>query len=150
MSKKSDNVLIIDIKVSLFLTAVFLVSGVGGVLILSQLSLPGGLNWLLAAAVLVSLYRLLCLHALRSARRAVRCLKLDAAGGCAMGDGGSDEWRECRVVELFVHPRLVILRLHDVARARRCDVLVPWDAVEENRFRELRVHAQLLRQPADA
>ncbi len=150
MSKRYDKYLIIEIKHSLFLGAVFLFLGLGAVLVVVPLSLPYGLGWWLAGAVLVSLTRLLCRHALGCARHAIHRIKLESSGACAIAHGASHPWQDCRVVGWFVHPWLVILRLQAIDTGRHRDVLVAWDALPEDLFRELRVRANGLRSTAEA
>ena len=150
MSKRYDKSLIIEIKHSLFLGTTFLFLGVGAGLVIVPLSLPYGLGWWLAGAVLASLIRLLCLHALVSARHTIRRIKLETSGACAIAYGALHPWQDCRVVGWFVHPRLVILRLQASDTGRHWDVLVAWDALPENLFRELRVRAKGLRSSAEA
>ena len=110
----------------------------GAVLVAATLSLPYGIGRLLAAAGLVSLVHLVCQHALGCAPRAIHRLKLESSGVCAVTDGTSPAWQETRVVGWFVHPWLVILRLRGSVSGRRRDILVAWDALPENQFRELR------------
>jgi hypothetical protein len=150
LSKKYDHSLTVEIKHSLFLGSIFVFLGVGAVLVVATLSLPYGIGWWLAGGVLASLARLLCLHVLGCARHAVCRLKLETSGACAVAHGAHHPWRDCRVVGWFVHPWLVILRLQGTDTGRPQDVLVAWDALPENLFRELRVRVNGLRSTAEA
>ena len=150
MSEKYNKILKIKIKVSFFLGVILLVTGLGALLLLWYMPLPSGLAWLFAGALLVSLYQQLCRHALRCHRRSVVGLELDVAGGCAVCYAGAPEWFACSVTETYVHPRVVILCLQGEAPVRRFSVVMAWDAVPAEAFRELRVCVNLLRNPADA
>lgn len=150
MSEKYNKILRIKIKVSFFLVAILLATGFGALLLLWHTPLPSGLRWALAAALLLSLYRQLCRHALRCDRRSVVGLELDTAGHGAVCYAGATEWFACSVAETYVHPRIVILRLHTEAPVHHFSVVVAWDAVAAEAFRELRVCVNLLRNPADA
>ena len=149
MSEKYNKILKIKIKVSFFLGCVLLVTGLGALLLLWYTPLPNGIGWVLAAALLISLYRQLCRHALRCDRRSIVGLELDTAGRGAVCYADATEWFACRVTESYVHPRVVILRLHAEAPVRRFSVVVAWDAVAAEVFRELRVCVNLLQYPAD-
>ena len=112
--------------------------------------LPGGLGWVLTIALLISLYRQLCRHALRCDRRSIVGLELDTAGRGAVCYADASEWFACSVIESYVHPRVVILRLQAEASMRHFSVVVVvWDAVAAEVFRELRVCVNLLRYPVD-
>ena len=147
---RSDKHLIIGIKDSLFLASIFVVLGVGAVLVMVPLSLPYGIGFGLAGVVLVSSFHWLCLHALGCSRNAIRRLKLESSGACAMAHGATDPWQDGRVVGWFVQPWLVMLRVQAAESGRQWDVLVAWDAVPENLFRELRVLAYGLRRAVEA
>ena len=149
MSEKYNNSLIIEIKHSLFLGSVWLLLGLGAVLVIMPLSLPYGIGWGVAGAVLIGVTRLLRLHALGGTRQAIVRIKLQASGACAIVHGASQAWQDARVIGWFVHPWLVILRLHMADTGRPRDVLVAWDALPEDRFRELRVWARGLRRPVE-
>ena len=127
-----------------------LVTGFGALLLLWHTPLPSGLAWVLAAALLISLYRQLYRHALRWDRRSIVGLELDTTGRCAVYYAGATEWFACYVTEAYVHPRVVILRVHTEAPVRHFSVVVAWDAVAAEAFRELRVCVNLLQYPADA
>ena len=150
MSEKYNKILKIKIKVSFFLAAILLATGLGALLLLWYTPLPNGLDWVLTAALLISLYRQLCRHALRCDRRSIVGLELDTTGRSAVCYAGATEWFTCSVTEVYVHPRVVILRLHAQAPARYFSVVVAWDAVAAEAFRELRVCVNLLQYPADA
>ena len=149
LSKKYDGPLTLEIKPSLFLGSVFVFLGVGAALMAIKLSLPYGLGWCLAGAVLVGMARILCLHVLGCARHAVGCLKLEASDRCAVAHAVHHPWQDCRVVGWYAHPWLVILRLQALDTGRPRDVLVAWDALAQDRFRELRVRAHGLRRPVE-
>ena len=149
MLKKYDNSLIIEIKHSLFLGSVWLLLGLGAVLAVLPLSLPYGLGWGVAGTVLIGMIRLICLHALGCTGHAIRRMKLEASGACAITHGASQAWQDAHVTGWFVHPWLVILRLRATATGRRREVLVAWDALPEDRLRQLRVWAQGLRRPVE-
>ena len=148
--EKYDKPLIIEIKHSVFLGSIWLVLGTGAVLLVLPLPLPYGLGWGLAGAVLIGATRLACLHALVCTRYAVRRITLQARGACAIAHGTSHPWQEAVVVGWFVRPWLVILRLRMADTGRRRDVLVAWDALPAERFRQLRVWAHGLRQSKEA
>ena len=150
MSEKFNKVLKIKIKVSFFLVAILLATGLGALLVLWYTPLPSGGYWALTAVLLISLYQQLYRHALRWDRHSIVGLELDATGRCAVYYAGATEWFACSVVEAYVHPRVVILRVRSEAPARHFSVVVAWDAVAAEAFRELRVCVNLLQHPADA
>lgn len=149
MSEEYDNSLIIEIKHSLFLGTVWLLLGLGAVLLVMSLSLPYGLRWGVTGVVLIGVTRLVCRHALGCTRHAIGRIKLQASGACAIAQGASRVWRDARVIGWFAHPWLVILRLRMADTGRPRDVLVAWDALPGDRFRELRVWARGLRRPVE-
>ncbi len=150
MLRRYDKSLVIVIKHSYFLGYVFGFSGVGAVWVLTCLSLPYAIDWGLAAVILVSLARLLCLHVLGCARNAIRWIKLESSDVCTIAHDLNHPWQDCRVVGWFVHPWLVILRLQEDNARRPRAVLVAWDALPEDLFRELRVRVLGLRRPVEA
>lgn len=142
MLQKYDKSLIINIKVSIFLTVILLVTGLGAGLLLWYMPLPNGLDWLLGGMLLISLYRQLCQQALRCHRRSIADLELGAAGRCAVRYAGTTQWITCSITEAYAYPRIVILRLQG---ACRFSVVVAWDAVAAEALRQLRVYVNLLR-----
>ncbi len=119
-------------------------------LTVTHLSLPYGIDWGLAGAVLISVVRLICLHVLGCARHAIGRIKLESSGACAAAQDATHPWQDSRVIGWYVQPWLVILRLQATDTGRHRDVLVAWDALPEDLFRELRVRANGLRSTADA
>lgn len=150
MLRKYDKSLILDIKHSYFLGSVFVFLGVGAVLIMTQLSLPAGMDWVLTGAALISSTRLLCLHALGCSRHAVRRIKLESSGACAVAHDVMDLWQDSRVIGWYVQPWLVILRLQTTEGRGQRAVLVAWDALPQDLFRELRARVYGLRCAVEA
>ncbi len=150
MLRKYDKSLILDIKHSYFLGSVFVFLGVGALLIVSQLSLPAGMDWALAGAAITSTARQLCQHVLGCSRRAVRRIKLESSGACAVVHDAIDSWQDSRVIGWYVQPWLVILRLQADEGGGQRAVLVAWDAVPQDLFRELRVRVYGLRRAVAA
>lgn len=129
---------------------ILLATGLGALILLWYTPLPSGVGWVLTIALLISLYRQLCRHALRCDRRSIVGLELDAAGRGAVCYADASEWFACSVTESYVHPRVVILRLQAEAPMRHFSVVVAWDAVAAEAFRELRVCVNLLHHSVDA
>jgi hypothetical protein len=145
LSGRSDNRLKIKINNSVFITCVLVFSGLGALWILAWLPGPGPLRLLLSLLLLGSLYRLVCRHAVRCAHDAVSELELTDDGVCVFRRHGSPAWEAADVAGRFVHPRLVILQLVLPDSPGQLLIPVPWDALEAEAFRALRVHLAMLR-----
>lgn len=149
MLRKYDKSLILDIKHSYFLGSVFVLLGVGAAFIVTQLSLPDGMDWALAGALLISSARLLYLHVLGCSRHAVRRIKLESSGACAVARDATGPWQDSRVIGWYVQPWLVILRLQTTEGHGQRAVLVVWDALPPDLFRELRARVYGLRRAVE-
>jgi hypothetical protein len=114
----------------------------GGAVVIA-LTLPIPLWWrlLLLAAIGWSLYRSLWQHALRRAAHAPTALELrftGVEGECAVRLRGP-AWFDGRIIEHWLHVRLVIVVVRCEGRRWPLSVVIPADAVDPEAFRRLRV-----------
>ncbi len=81
-----------------------------------------------------------------SGRQRLRRLRIDAGENVALGLGEGDErvWMDCRLVECFVHPWLMILRLRCDGRRRPVHVVLGRDALVAPDSRRLRARLHRL------
>jgi len=113
------------------------VAHLGALVILFAVTLPPGVGIGLGLAVIVSAAR-----ALRAVAQlgpdAVVALSHSADGGWALRRRSDSPWQPIELIDGWSHPRLVVLsvRLGD-ARVRRLPI--PWDALDPDGFRRLRV-----------
>ena len=136
------------LRASRFLSGVLWFIHLGGMLLVG-IAVPA---WTLRAGLWVflalSLYQSLRLHGRRTATRAITDLEMDREGTVSVKFAGAAEWCTCRLINRFVHPRMVALTLRTDARRRPVQLVLVSDAVEADAFRRLR--ARLKRQNAAA
>ena len=139
MYQKSETNLILNIKVSRFLTGIFLAIHLGGMVLvavtpmawLMRLGLWGVLGW--------GLYYSLVTHAWRSGRYAITAIELDNEGVASVRFAGSEVWQPVRITSRFVHPWLTLMTLRLEGRRRSLNLVIAADAVEPEPFRRWRV-----------
>lgn len=139
MLQKSENNLILNIKVSRFLAGIFLAVHLGGMLLVAvtpmawpvRLGLWGVLGW--------SFYYSLVIHAWRSGRLAITAIELDNEGVASVRFAGSEIWQPVRITSRFVHPWLTLMILRLEGRRRPLNLAIAADAVEPEPFRRWRV-----------
>lgn len=104
------------------------------------------LGWILRsfvwAALAISFHRTLRLQRLR-ARAAVTGLEWDGDGSWAIRLSGDATWHSCRLVDRWVHPYIVILRLRRDGARRAVNVVIAADSVAAEPFRRLRARLRL-------
>lgn len=96
----------------------------------------------LGGAVVLSLYLALRAHGLRLAG-AVTAVELDRDGSWALRFAGDASWHSCRLIDRWVQPRVVILRLRRDGWRRAHNVVIFADAVAAEPFRRLRARLRL-------
>lgn len=139
MLQKSENNLILNIKVSRLLAGIFLAMYLGAMVLAAvtpmdwpvRLGLWGVLGW--------SLYYSLVTHAWRSGRRAIAAIELDNEGVASVRFAGSEVWQPVRITSRFVHPRLTLMTLRLENRRRPLSLAIAADAVDPEPFRRWRV-----------
>ena len=139
MYPRSENNLILNIKVSRLLTGVLLFVHLGGMALL--IAVPG--VWLvrlvLWALLGMSLYRSLRIHAWRQGPSAIETIEMDGEGVVSLRFAGKDGWHACRITSRFVHPWLTLLSLKIEGRRWPVSLAIAADAVEPEPFRRWRV-----------
>lgn len=105
------------------------------------LALPAWMQIALTLGIGFSLLLGLNEQALLHGRRAVKRLVWEKTGEWALERGGL-QLRARLLGSSFVHPRLVILNFNLGGR-RTCSVVLPWDSVDAQTFRRLRVRLGL-------
>jgi len=143
LSEKFDSKLILELKVSYALIAVVGAMHLGAAAIVAVVPLPWPARAALWAALLASAYL-----ALAPSRRTVAAVELDGDGSWALRLRGDEAWHACELTDRWVHPFLVILRLHIEGRRRAISLVIPADAAAAEPFRRLR--ARLRMEPAAA
>jgi hypothetical protein len=138
LSERFDNILIFNINNSRLLAAALLVAHLGAAAVVLLLPLAGWLQLLLLLLVGASLYRSLRLYATRQALQAVHGVVLEGDGDWTLRLKNAQEQGPCRLRRQYVHPWLVIVRLHCRHTRFPLNVLIAADAVEHDVFRCLR------------
>lgn len=146
MSEKSDNTLILEVKVSVYLVTGLTGLHIGAIGLLLYIPIPMILRLGLVGLVGVSLAWSLWRVAGLGGRQRLRRLRIDAGENVALGLGEGDErvWMDCRPVECFVHPWLMILRLRCDGRRRPVRVVLGRDALAPPDSRRLRARLHRL------
>ncbi len=106
---------------------------------------PGMVWWrvVLVAITCASLYRTVRNHALRRGPQAIVALTLSRDGGLAVCRRDGSGWVDVSLVAAFIHPWLVVLRLHLPQQRFPAGLLVAADAVDSDGFRRLRARLNL-------
>ena len=139
MYPRSESNLILNIKVSRFLTGALLFVHLGGMALL--LAVP--VSWLIRLALWallgMSLYRSLPIHAWRQGPSAIEAIEMDGEGVVSLRFAGKDDWHVCQITSRFVHPWLTLLSLKIEDRRWPVSLAIAADAVEPEPFRRWRV-----------
>lgn len=130
--------MIIKIKVSYGLVAIFAALHAGAVAILFLVELPVWFQLLAVGITLTSLYWVLTLYVLRRDRRAIDQLRVTANTDVQLRVLGNRTWRNASLLSRFIHPRLVLLRVRYAKRRMATTVVIAADAVDPDAFRRLR------------
>jgi len=138
LSEKFDNILIFNINNSRLLARALLAAHVGAAGVVLLMPLAGWLQLPLLLLVGTSLYRTLRLHATRQAREAVHAVALESDGDWTLRLRNTQDRGPCRLRTHYVHPWLVIVRLHCRHTRFPVNLLIAADAVEHDAFRRLR------------
>jgi hypothetical protein len=142
LSKSSSDRLVLGFGRSRALAAAFGAIHLGALALALLLPVPIWLRAGLAAAVIYSGVAVLRRHVLRSSRRAVTALVVDAGvDDCELRVAG--EWVAGRISDSWVQPWLTILVVRRDGRRGRTAVLIPADGVASHAFRQLRVRLRL-------
>ena len=139
MSQKLENNLILNIKVSRFLTGVLLFVHLGAMVLLMAVPVAWPIRMALGALLGWSLYRSLRIHAWRRGPSAIEAIELDGEGVVSVRLAGRDDWQVCRISSRFVHPWLTLLSLKIEGRRWPVSLAIAADAVEPEPFRRWRV-----------
>ena len=139
MSQKLENNLILNIKVSRFLTGVLLFVHLGAMVLLMAVPVAWPIRMALGALLGWSLYRSLRIHAWRRGPSAIEAIELDGEGVVSVRLAGRDDWQVCRISSRFVHPWLTLLSLKIEGRRWPVSLAIAADAVEPEPFRCWRV-----------
>lgn len=142
---KYDNSLILNIKDSRSLIAILVMQHLGAAVLLLATPLPWFVRVALWVTLAVSGYRSVVRHGLRRGAGAIVGLRLNADDACEIQFAGIDAWHSCRLVDSWVHPWVVIARLRYDPRGLSVGVVIPWDAVDPELFRQLRIRLRLRR-----
>ena len=148
MYSKSESSLILNIKVSRFLTGALLLVHLGGTVLLFAVPLIW-LNRLALWALLgMSLYWSWRVHAWRQGPSAIETIEMDGEGVVSVRFVGKEGWHTCQITSRFVHPWLTLLSLKIESRRWPVSLAIAADAVEPEPFRRWRVALKLHRAPA--
>ncbi len=143
MSEKFDSRLIINIKVSRILIVTLAVIHLGGMALVFLVSLPFLPVIVLLAALTANMVHTLQAHGWRRTSRVITAIELDHEGLCSVRLGQKPDWRECEVLRVVIHPRLVLLWLQIRGRRWPTGLVLAGDAVEPEAFRRLRARLPL-------
>ncbi len=99
--------------------------------------LPGIFHLGIGAAVALSAYRSIAVHALRKSRLAVIGLE-ESQGKYAVQWNHDKQWSSGRLLASFVHPAMVVLCLRIPGRRMPVNLVIFQDGVEHDAFRALR------------
>ena len=138
MSKRSGNNLIIKLKVSRSMIAVFSLVHVGALALLWAIDAPLWVLIPLAAAIGLSLYVALSRQALRSMHGAVIAMRWDSEEGLSLRRSGTPGWNAAAIRSRFVHPWLVILSIKISGHRIPASLILAADSLEPEVFRRLR------------
>lgn len=141
MWKESDKKIVVHLQPSLALAVLLVLQHIGGWLGILLVPLPWYAQAVLAVAVGASLKHSLNAHALRRGPNAVCTLELQA-DVCAVRFAAMAAWTDGELVDAFVHPWLVILRLRLTGRRWTVPVVILRSATDGEIFRALRVQVQ--------
>lgn len=133
--------LYLERRPSLALAGGLLASHGAAVGIVWVLALPVWAQITLTLGIGASLLHALNEQALLRGRRAVKRLVWEKTGDWTLERGGT-QLRARLLGSSFVHPRLVILNFNLGGRST-CSVVLPWDGVDTQTFRRLRVRLGL-------
>jgi hypothetical protein len=145
---RSENNLILNIKVSRFLAGALLLAHLGGMLLLLAVPVFWLIRLALWALLGMSLYRSLRVHAWRQGPSAIETIEMDGEGIVSVRFAGKEDWRTCRITNQFVHPWLTLLSLKIENRRWPVSLAIAVDAVEPDPFRRWRVALKFHRVPA--
>jgi hypothetical protein len=140
--------LILNIKVSRFLTGVLLFVHLGAMVLLMAVPVAWPIRMALGAFLGWSLYRSLRIHAWRRGPLAIEAIELDGEGVVSVRLAGRDDWQVCQIRSRFVHPWLTLLSLKIEGRRWPVSLAMAADAVEPEPFRRWRVALKLRMVPA--
>jgi len=136
---RSENNLILNIKVSRFLAGALLLLHLGGMLLLVAVPVFWLIRLALWALLGVSLYRSLRVHAWRQGPSAIETIEMDGEGVVSVRFAGMDGWHACQITGRFIHPWLTLLSLKIEDRRWPVSLAIAADAVEPEPFRRWRV-----------
>jgi hypothetical protein len=143
--QKSENNLILNIKVSRLLAGVLLFVHVGGVALLIAVPIAWPVRLLLWTLLGVSLYRSLRIHAWRLGPSAIDAIEINGEGLVSVRFAGRDEWCASQITSRVVHRWLTLLTLKIESRRWPVNLVLAADAVEPEPFRRWRVALKLHR-----
>ncbi len=133
--------LCLERRPSLTLAGMLLVLHGTAVGVVWVLELPVWAQIALTLGIGSSLLYALTEQALLRSRRAVKRLVWEKTGDWTLERDGA-QLRAHLLGSSFVHPRLVILNFN-LSGQRTCSVVIPWDGVDSQTFRRLRVRLGL-------
>ena len=139
MYPRSESNLILNIKVSRFLTGALLLVHLGGMLLLLVVPVSWLIRLALWALLGMSLYRSLRVHAWRQDPSAIETIEMDGEGVVSVRFAGMDGWHACQITSRFIHPWLTLLSLKIEDRRWPVSLAIAADAVEPEPFRRWRV-----------
>lgn len=148
MYPRSESNLILNIKVSRFLTGALLLVHLGGMLLLLAVPVFWLIRLALWALLGMSLYWSLRVHAWRQGPSAIETIEMDGEEVVSVRFAGKEGWHTCRITSRFVHPWLTLLSLKIESRRWPVSLAIAADAVEPEPFRRWRVALKLHRAPA--
>ena len=148
MYPRSESNLILNIKVSRFLTGVLLFVHLGGALLLLAVPVAWPVRLMLWMLIGASLYRSLRIYVWRQGSTAIETIEMDNEGVVSVRFAGKDAWHVCQIASRFVHPWLTLLSLDIEGRRWPVSLAIAADAVEPEAFRRWRVALKFHRAPA--
>lgn len=142
MSKKSGNSpasrLSLKLKVSPSLAALFSLLHLGALALLFPIDAPLWWSFSLAVLLLLSWYRSLSRHAMRSAAEAVTALRWHDEEGLSVQLGKTSGLHAATLRSRFIHRWLVLLSVQLEGRRLPIALAIAADALEADNFRRLR------------
>lgn len=108
-------------------------------LVLLWVEIPPGAGLLLAIPVAISLVWVMRQQALRLTASAITAVEVSGSGNLILHPRAGEPLHVTRVLSAFVHPAVIALALRIDGRRLPLNFILPWDAVDTEHFRQLRV-----------
>lgn len=128
----------LNIKVSRFLVSIILFTYLGAGAVVASTAMPWAMRLGVLLALSVGLWRAWRCYAWPRSDQFVRAIQLSPAGDALMRCGRHGDWRPLQILPYLTHAWLVVILMQVPGRATRA-YLLPWDCMEAEQFRRLRV-----------